>query len=364
MSKNIQINVEDPCHQDWAKMAPEEKGRFCCSCSKTVVDFSPMSDRELLSSLANAGAHVCGRFTADQLNRNLMPLPVKRSGWWGAWNVVLMGLLLSSRAEAQTKPTKPGTLQGNKKKIVVERQPMMQGMISIYVPDQARIFSVAGVIDSVTHLPVANATIRIGAGIESLAADSTGRFRLTNKMVSEASFMEVSSVGYTTRNIALDKDLVGQKDLTISLSPQVLGLPPVEVTAGPVVGELRIMVGGMRTVGVMVRDYTDLLGTIKQLAADSLGLLGMAPREMAVYPNPAQRGSVIQVSLRLDSPGAYRLGLFNAAGSLMQAKAIDLAEKAHLELLNIPGSLAAGIYFVQLSGPRLKKTITQKVVVK
>src|SRR3979409_2183635 len=119
MSKNIQIKIEDPCRQDWAKMEPEEKGRFCSSCSKTVVDFSLMSYREVLFYLADAGSHTCGRFMPDQLNRNLLKIPGKKRSWWSAWNLMLVGLLVSSRSEAQTKPPKAGTYHVDKKKIGV-----------------------------------------------------------------------------------------------------------------------------------------------------------------------------------------------------------------------------------------------------
>ena len=67
-------------------MQPAEKGRHCQSCCKTVVDFTEMSDAEIIRHLSQAGPHVCGRLMPDQLNRALMPAPVQkngRSGW--AW---------------------------------------------------------------------------------------------------------------------------------------------------------------------------------------------------------------------------------------------------------------------------------------
>jgi hypothetical protein len=47
MSKKLQLQVPVPCHEDWDKMTDAEKGRFCSSCQKTVIDFSKMSDREI-----------------------------------------------------------------------------------------------------------------------------------------------------------------------------------------------------------------------------------------------------------------------------------------------------------------------------
>ncbi|MGG5616684.1 hypothetical protein ACPDHI_10415 [Myroides odoratimimus] len=37
------IEIPEPCHEDWDKMAPQDKGRHCAVCDKVVVDFSKAS---------------------------------------------------------------------------------------------------------------------------------------------------------------------------------------------------------------------------------------------------------------------------------------------------------------------------------
>jgi len=32
MSKKFQLQIREPCHEDWDKMTPVDKGRFCDSC--------------------------------------------------------------------------------------------------------------------------------------------------------------------------------------------------------------------------------------------------------------------------------------------------------------------------------------------
>jgi len=41
------IRIPKPCHEDWATMTPNEQGRHCNACYKTVVDFSSMTDEEV-----------------------------------------------------------------------------------------------------------------------------------------------------------------------------------------------------------------------------------------------------------------------------------------------------------------------------
>ncbi|WP_118950696.1 hypothetical protein [Taibaiella helva] len=66
MNKSIQI--PKPCHENWDHMLPEEQGRHCLSCCKTVIDFSTWDKESILAYLQNKnGERVCGRFNAEQV---------------------------------------------------------------------------------------------------------------------------------------------------------------------------------------------------------------------------------------------------------------------------------------------------------
>jgi len=88
-------------------MRPEGQGRFCGACNKTVVDFSMMTDREILLYLARSGERVCGRVALEQLNREIVVGPARAKGWRGWWHWVLAGVLLSTEAKAQEVPRAP-----------------------------------------------------------------------------------------------------------------------------------------------------------------------------------------------------------------------------------------------------------------
>ena len=62
------IRIPNPCHAPWEEMTPQESGKFCSLCSKTVTDFTSKTTseiREFFSKLR--GRSVCGRFRKDQL---------------------------------------------------------------------------------------------------------------------------------------------------------------------------------------------------------------------------------------------------------------------------------------------------------
>ncbi len=69
---NFIVKVPEPCHEDWNKMQPDEKGKFCLSCSKSVIDFTNKTDEEIKNILLeNKNQKVCGHFKSSQLNRPL-----------------------------------------------------------------------------------------------------------------------------------------------------------------------------------------------------------------------------------------------------------------------------------------------------
>lgn len=54
------IEIPEPCHAEWDAMRPEEKGRFCFECRKTVHDLSAMTKPEAQDFLRRtACADIC-----------------------------------------------------------------------------------------------------------------------------------------------------------------------------------------------------------------------------------------------------------------------------------------------------------------
>lgn len=71
----MRISIPNPCHEDWNQMTPEDKGRFCLSCQKTVVDFTKMNKTEIQQYFQTAvNEKVCGRIKAsDLVQDNVLP---------------------------------------------------------------------------------------------------------------------------------------------------------------------------------------------------------------------------------------------------------------------------------------------------
>ncbi|PIF32662.1 hypothetical protein CLU81_3213 [Flavobacterium sp. 9] len=76
MERNFKITIPEPCHENWDKMKPKDNGRFCLSCSKTVVNFTNMLYEEIQHYfIQNQNERICGRFKKSQLETMTIQIP-------------------------------------------------------------------------------------------------------------------------------------------------------------------------------------------------------------------------------------------------------------------------------------------------
>src|SRR4051812_24035979 len=66
----MKININEPCHENWDKMAPNDKGAFCLNCKKNVIDFSQKTIEQIKTFFSEQPSteNVCGRFRERQLH--------------------------------------------------------------------------------------------------------------------------------------------------------------------------------------------------------------------------------------------------------------------------------------------------------
>lgn len=117
MKQQTILHIPKPCHENWDAMTEADKGRHCQSCNKIVVDFSVMTDRQVLEHFKTTTGNTCGRFYNDQLQRPLIepkPAPTR----WKYFIAACLSFVISKLSFAQTKPKlmgKPAIAQPNTK---------------------------------------------------------------------------------------------------------------------------------------------------------------------------------------------------------------------------------------------------------
>ncbi len=102
-AQTITLQIENPCRKNWDDMLEEENGKFCLACQKTVVDFTKMSDAEVVDFFSAYKGNVCGRISKYRLN---IPLSSRIKTYGSPLHRFAAGLLLSigllHPAQAQT----------------------------------------------------------------------------------------------------------------------------------------------------------------------------------------------------------------------------------------------------------------------
>ena len=95
--KKTHITIPTPCNENWDRMLPEDKGRFCQLCAKTVVDFTNSSPEEITDYfIKNKESKTCGRFKKEQLNSIHIEIPKNIIYQQTSFkNVFMLALLIS-----------------------------------------------------------------------------------------------------------------------------------------------------------------------------------------------------------------------------------------------------------------------------
>src|SRR6478752_2299174 len=135
MKKSIQIQIPEPCHENWDKMNASAQGRFCNACSKVVVDFSMMSDKEILNYISKASSSICGRVNNDQLNRPIqVPKERRHISFKYFWSLLVSSFLIGSKANAQGK-VRVDTITNINPQLVSDTVIIVGGMQSVSEED-------------------------------------------------------------------------------------------------------------------------------------------------------------------------------------------------------------------------------------
>jgi hypothetical protein len=281
--QKLQLAIPEPCHQDWADMTPNQQGRFCSSCAKTVVDFSAMSDAQLILYFENLkNENVCGRVYPDQLDRNIQALPQPKKKLFLYWQYVIAFFMMlgkgpSAKAQGEMKVRTVSQPDTSKKSIrVQEDSPVMLGMIARPVAKEVTAAKKWHIYDE-NGEAVANASLQFFPSGNTIAADENG-VAVPGKN-SKADSVTVSAIGYQTKTIAL-------KEITqnIILASEQILLGEVVVPSIPTISCGSIIAGGIGYRVVSQNLFTDTIQNIMSFFDPALTIKQECTRSISMMP--------------------------------------------------------------------------------
>ncbi len=190
MQPSFKLQVQTPCHENWQAMTETEKGRFCKSCAKEVVDFTQMTDEELLRFFTNKKeGNTCGRLYQDQLERPLVSLAPARNRPKWSWNIaaMLFVLLFKTHPSKAQAPAAAITQQvaGNNDPLAPIGQP---------ATGTQQTFTLTGSVKDNNGEPVAGVSVSIIGKKMGTLTDTNGAYQLGG--VKKGDVIVLSAVGY------------------------------------------------------------------------------------------------------------------------------------------------------------------------
>lgn len=241
--QQFQLSIPEPCHQSWQEMTPTEQGRFCSACAKEVVDFSMMTDNEVLNYFNNlTNEKVCGRAQPSQLDRVITPNkePVKKRFWY--WNYITM-LFLFFNKTAGAKPHGGIALTPVNKKLLKQTPGNFLFTASgKEKPGSNKV--IAGKITGENGKGIPFVRVQVKGTGRYVIADEYGVYSI--KVNPQTEVLEISAAGYGSKifmlyGLATYNFTLGQpdyKDIVVTAGMMIKKSVPKNVqVAGKIIGE-------------------------------------------------------------------------------------------------------------------------------
>lgn len=169
-------------------MTPQQKGRHCASCEKTVFDFTSKTDEQIIKTYQTQG-NLCGRFKSTQLDRELVLSRKEKNNYISYVASTLFAFLSfgSMDVEAQEQP----------KVITIDafQNPTIKGKIAVSIFNKM----ISGTVtDSYNGLPIVGVNVVIKGTKTGVATDFDGHYKLKAK---KGDTLVFSYLGYNRKEV-------------------------------------------------------------------------------------------------------------------------------------------------------------------
>lgn len=330
--KAIVLTVPEPCHENWNNMSPVEKGRYCQSCQKQVVDFSLMNDKEITAYLNNAFANVCGNFLPAQLNRELTQNK-KAFNWKPFWKILLPTVLFSfkflkAQAQLQTDEKKPV------KQVGWGRPYILGKVIPIIRPADKpiEIIITAIIKDEETGEVIPGVSIVFVGSSWGTVTDAAGIFNLKIQTKNIIGKVRISAVGYESKEIFINEFSVS-KEKIIQLKRSVKMLDDVMLTCDITSKRL-----GM--VGYVKISKQSVINSVKDKIINS--------NQVKIFPNPVAAGNQFAVELSSVKKGDFIIQFMDLNGQVISQNKFYVPAEQYIFYSETPASISCGQYFIRI----------------
>ncbi|MFK8055144.1 MAG: T9SS type A sorting domain-containing protein [Saprospiraceae bacterium] len=388
-------------------MTPTQQGRHCSACAKTVVDFTKMSDAQVLAHLKKASDETCGRIRNDQLGRPLIAPIIEGLPRWVSVGLASIAAVAGSTAMSAQQiqgEIAPIRIDTSILKQPVDTVDLQEVVVKAYKVDPMEVdptaigqygkrqrqhvvkapnplafqrFNYSGIVRLTNGQPASFSEVRFltpsGKIAHTIQTQNDGAFAsfFSNEIESVQVFYQGK---ITTQKISPVPDeeiiIILTEDVAEVVGYRVDAMELDETTQGLMVIQRRTPKSFVRK--MERKTYQALAnlgrfghGVIDKLKSPAGKQQNQNTQELAftipapsgdsapstksnqiftLYPNPSTGYGTVKFNGETE---ATLLNVLNAAGQLVLSKAVD---SAALEVqINLPSGAARGVYTIQLA---------------
>lgn len=204
------IVINKPCNEQWNEMDNISDGKFCKSCQKKVVDFSMLSNKEILDYLSDENK-VCGKFDKkqfDNLNASFSVANITKAKFEN-WRFAALFLGATTLFAPMAKATFTHRYQ--------------QESIKNYqsLKDSTVFYTISGKVTDENGLAVPGATVIVEGANAKTTTNIEGAFALT--VPSNTKHLLIKYIGYEIKEIRIRPKKRTKYSISLEASKFVLG---------------------------------------------------------------------------------------------------------------------------------------------
>lgn len=338
MKTQTYLHLDNPCNENWHKMTPVDKGKFCDACATQVMDFTTMTDAQILHYLNINNGKMCGRIHRDQLDRALHSSEQKKKGI--QFLVAGLASLFFSigKSSAQNKPEKElpkSVLLNSNHNFQASEKSLQQFSQTIkgrIISDEEENLLNAYVVNPLSH--------------EKIFANKKGSFVM--QVSNNVDELLVGAKGFNTRVVPLAT--FNTTDTTIVLSASDTTITNISGFDKGDLNGTNIIMGGIRSFSEEAKTDT-VITFVKRIFNNAF---------FKIIPNPASKDGV---SISIKQSGNYTVQIFDNNSKLVHSQEVVVNSKGEIVRIVFPNCINKGTYYIRVIDKKTKKQYVDKLLV-
>lgn len=204
MRRQLSLSIPKACSENFSNFRKTERGSFCSSCQKEVIDFSNLNDQEIIDYFQKHSVKTCGRLKPEQLKSySINERNKSKTKKWG-WGILPLSVLMFLRPEVglAQKSNLVQNVTPETKRADLSKEPV----------SKVKVFGVIKEGDT----PLAGAIIHLKGTNTGTMSGIDGSFSLEIPLV-DREILLVSFIGFITQEIKISKKDVVQNNIELNV---------------------------------------------------------------------------------------------------------------------------------------------------